>query len=153
MDERAMPFNVVYVNGRFLTQSMTGVQRYALEALDAIDNILDESSYGHTIWNVLAPKGTSHRPTWKKLQFHRVGNFHGHIWEQLELPRYASDGLLLTLCGAPSVIHRKHISAIHDTAIYDCPDGYIEYSTVLFTGFRFEGAWPYLPFHTFPATA
>jgi hypothetical protein len=41
----------------------------------------------------------------------------GHAWEQLELPRYASDGRLLALCGAPSLIHFAHFFAIHDTAI------------------------------------
>lgn len=61
---------------------------------------------------------------WKNIRFRCVGHLQGHTWEQFELPWYASGGLLLTLCGAPSVLHRRHIPAIHDAAIYDQPDGY-----------------------------
>ncbi|MHB1952986.1 MAG: glycosyltransferase family 4 protein [Sulfobacillus sp.] len=119
-----MAFNTVYVNGRFLTQSITGVQRYAQEALDAIDDLLGKAPYDNASWTVLAPKGTRIAKAWKNIRFRNVGHLHGHIWEQFELPWYASDGLLLTLCGAPSVFHRRHIPTIHDAAIYDRPDGY-----------------------------
>ena len=119
-----MPSNKVYVNGRFLTQSITGVQRYAQETLDAIDDLLGEAPYDNASWTVLAPKGTRIAKAWKNIRFCSVGHLHGHIWEQFELPWYASDGLLLTLCGAPSVIHRRQIPVIHDAAIYDRPQGY-----------------------------
>jgi glycosyltransferase involved in cell wall biosynthesis len=112
----------VYVNGRFLTQATTGVQRYAQETLNAIDASLNSQC---TIsWTVLAPKGTCLDSPWKNIKVREVGRLSGHAWEQLELPRYASDGCLVTLCGAPSILHKNHFFAIHDTAIYDMPDGY-----------------------------
>lgn len=112
----------IYVNGRFLTQTTTGVQRYARETLDAMDVLLDGEA--KTKWTVLTPKGIAFQRKWKNIEMRTVGRLSGHAWEQLELPRYASDGWLLTLCGAPSFLHSSHLFAIHDTAIYDMPMGY-----------------------------
>lgn len=112
----------IYVNGRFLTQRMTGVQRYAHEALKAIDALLDHNST--TRWTILAPKGTVPKEKWNHIEFVAVGVLSGHAWEQFELPHYASDGWLLTLSGAPSLFHSRHIFSIPDTAIYDMPNGY-----------------------------
>jgi glycosyltransferase involved in cell wall biosynthesis len=112
----------IYVNGKFLTQATTGVQRYARETLDAIDASLN--SQCTLTWTVLAPRGAGSRAPWKHIELREVGSLSGHAWEQLELPRYASNGWLLTLCGAPSVLHRAHFFAIHDAALYDMPEGY-----------------------------
>jgi glycosyltransferase involved in cell wall biosynthesis len=112
----------IYVNGRFLTQATTGVQRYALESLNAIDALLRSGCNGQ--WIVLVPKGTDSQAKWNNIELRTVGILSGHAWEQLELPRYASDGWLLTLCGAPSLLHSAHLFAIHDAAIYDMPSGY-----------------------------
>ena len=35
----------IYINGRFLTQRITGVQRYALEMTKAIDEIISNDTY------------------------------------------------------------------------------------------------------------
>ena len=35
----------IYINGRFLTQRITGVQRYAVEVVKAMDNMLDQPEY------------------------------------------------------------------------------------------------------------
>ena len=77
-----------------------------------------------TRWTILAPKGTVPKEKWNHIEFVAVGFLSGHAWEQFELPRYASDGWLLTLSGAPSLFHSRHIFTIHDTAIYDMPNGY-----------------------------
>jgi len=36
-----MTMDTIYINGRFLTQDITGVQRYAVEMLSALDRIFD----------------------------------------------------------------------------------------------------------------
>ncbi len=112
----------IYINGRFLTQRVTGVQRYAHEALKAIDVALDGDFT--TRWTILAPKGTTLKEKWNHIEFRTVGFLSGHVWEQFELPFHASDGWLLTLSGAPSVFHPRHLFSIPDTAIYDMPNGY-----------------------------
>lgn len=112
----------IYINGRFLTQRVTGVQRYAHETLKAIDVALYSDVTNR--WTILAPKGTTPREKWNNIEFRAVGLLSGHAWEQFELPFYASDGWLLTLSGAPSLFHRRHLFSIPDTAIYDMPNGY-----------------------------
>jgi glycosyltransferase involved in cell wall biosynthesis len=101
---------------------MTGVQRYAHETLNAIDALLDCKST--TRWTLLAPKGTKPNEKWNHIEFRTIGSLSGHAWEQLELPFHASDGWLLTLSGAPSMFHPRHLFSIPDTAIYDMPNGY-----------------------------
>lgn len=112
----------IYVNGRFLTQSTTGVQRFAQETVRSIDALLDSAS--PVKWTVLAPKRTVLKERWNHIDFATVGLLSGHAWEQFDLPRYASDGWLLTLSGAPSIFHSRHIFSIPDAAIYDMPKGY-----------------------------
>jgi glycosyltransferase involved in cell wall biosynthesis len=112
----------IYINGRFLTQRMTGVQRYAHETLKAIDAVLSCDSTAQ--WTLLAPKGTYLKEKWNHIEFRTIGSFSGHAWEQLDLPFHASDGWLLTLSGAPSIFHPRHLFSIPDTAIYDMPNGY-----------------------------
>jgi len=113
---------IVFVNGRFLTQPVTGVQRYAREVLNAIDGQLGADS--PLQWTVLAPPGADRISSWKHIGVRCVGRLSGHAWEQLELPLHAKDGYLLALSGAPSVLHRAQFFAIHDTALYDEPSGY-----------------------------
>jgi glycosyltransferase involved in cell wall biosynthesis len=125
----------IYVNGRFLTQRVTGVQRYAYETLKAIDALLDHNSTAS--WTVLVPKGVVPNKQWHHIDFATVGFLSGHAWEQFELPFYASDGWLLTLSGAPCLFHSKHLFSVHDTAIYDMPSGYsILYRTYYRTLYR-----------------
>jgi glycosyltransferase involved in cell wall biosynthesis len=112
----------IYINGRFLTQRITGVQRYAHETLRAIDALLDDNSSAS--WTVLAPKGTNPKEKWNHINFRTIGFLSGHAWEQIELPLHAFDGWLLTLSGAPSIFHPRLLFSIPDTAIYDMPNGY-----------------------------
>lgn len=112
----------IYVNGRFLAQPVTGVQRYAREVLRSIDNRL--ASQSSMQWTVVAPHGTPNTEVWQSIHFATTGKFSGHTWEQLELPRHTRDGWLLSFSGAPSVLHRRSCCTIFDTAIYDAPAGY-----------------------------
>ena len=45
----------IYINGRFLSQRITGVQRYAREMVTAINKILAVED-NHSEWYLLAPK-------------------------------------------------------------------------------------------------
>jgi glycosyltransferase involved in cell wall biosynthesis len=118
----------VYINGRFLGQNHTGVQRYSREVVVAIDRLLEreDSPYfaGKTRWHLLAPPGTECDLDLRKLQFSTVGTRTGHLWEQLELPKYASSGVLLSPANSGPVRHRRQIVVIHDAAIYRVPAGF-----------------------------
>jgi glycosyltransferase involved in cell wall biosynthesis len=118
----------IYINGRFLGQNHTGVQRYSREVVVAIDRLLEreDSPYfaRRTHWHLLAPPGTECDLDLRKIQFSTVGTRAGHLWEQLELPKYASSGVLLSPANCGPVRHRRQIVVIHDAAIYKVPAGF-----------------------------
>jgi glycosyltransferase involved in cell wall biosynthesis len=104
----------IYVNGRFLEQPITGVQRFAIEMIDALARIRRRGLTYITPARV-SPTGRSIQP---------VGRLHGHLWEQLELPRYARDGILVNLCNAAPIQCKNQLVVIHDTGIFSFPVGY-----------------------------
>jgi glycosyltransferase involved in cell wall biosynthesis len=131
----------IYINGRFLTQRVTGVQRYALETLKAMDDQLHQSQgeaakLGNAFkWTLLAPPGTP-VPALKCMAFKTVGRFKGHLWEQVDLPWHASKGLLLGFGFTGPLMHKHQVITIHDAAVVRVPEAYsarfrLAYSTLL----------------------
>lgn len=80
------------LNGRFLTQELTGVQRYGHELLHAIDRILPQRP-GLTV-SVVCPVLRRQAPVLKNIAIHQRGRLQGHAWEQLELPQFARGKVL-----------------------------------------------------------
>lgn len=77
----------IYVNGRFLTQDITGVQRYAHELVKAIDRLIDRGLINKDYsFYLLHPKNCKHNLSLKHVKTKQVGLFQGHFWEQFELP-------------------------------------------------------------------
>ncbi|MEK7751085.1 MAG: hypothetical protein AAB654_04155, partial [Acidobacteriota bacterium] len=77
----------IAINGRFLTQRASGVQRFAAEAIKAIDALLDSDAYRALQGRIeiLAPPKARDFPL-KNIPLRRVGFFSGYIWDQLEFP-------------------------------------------------------------------
>ncbi len=103
------------INGRFLTQPVSGVQRYAQEITLAMDGLIRE---GHALARdlsveLLIPPGLTRPLPLQAISIRRHGKSGGHAWEQLALPR-APRGGLLSLGNAGPVAARKHIVCIHD---------------------------------------
>ncbi|MFO1337507.1 MAG: glycosyltransferase family 1 protein [Burkholderiaceae bacterium] len=115
----------VYVNGKFLAQRATGVQRSAREWLHAVDELLSEDSSPLERWIVLHPPGVV-APAWRSIEARPVGASGTmlHLWEQWTLPRAADDGLLLSLAGSAPWSARAQIATLHDAAVWDCPTSY-----------------------------
>ncbi len=85
----------VFIDGRFLSQPVTGVQRYGREVLSAFDALLNEQKLASSIRiEVLAPPGCSIDFDVRYIRMRQVGWFSGHIWEQLVLPLAAKGGVL-----------------------------------------------------------
>ena len=107
------------VNGRFLTQTPTGVQRYALNVLKA----LDEANEGGAIARLLVPTGASD-PGLKSFERIEIASrLKGHAWEQCALPlRWR--GPLLNLCNTAPVAKADQIVCIHDANVFVAPDSY-----------------------------
>lgn len=102
----------IVINGRFLSQQITGVQRVAHELVREIDNLVKEENIEVI---VLAPKNIIYENLYKNIKIKKVGFLKGHLWEQLELPFYTlkERGILLNLCNTAPII-KTGIVDIHD---------------------------------------
>jgi glycosyltransferase involved in cell wall biosynthesis len=77
----------IIINGRFLTQGITGVQRYARELVQAIDKILEARPDLKV--TVMSPRLSRPLPQWQNIILCQTGHLRGHAWEQLELPWFS----------------------------------------------------------------
>lgn len=114
----------VLVNGRFLSQPVTGVQRYAHELLAALDTLICSGQLPEVAVTVLAPHNILRRPPWKSIEFRQIGKLTGHLWEQLELPLFARGQLLFTPSGGAPLFHNRNVITIHDAAPFSTPHAY-----------------------------
>lgn len=102
----------IVINGRFLSQQITGVQRVAHELVRELDNLIKEEKIEVV---VLAPKNIIFENLYKNIKIKKIGFLKGHLWEQLELPFYAlkEGGILLNLCNTTPIINTGMVD-IHD---------------------------------------
>jgi glycosyltransferase involved in cell wall biosynthesis len=119
----------VFLNGRFLGQSVSGVQRFSLEITAAIDRLMADGEWPQT--TVLTPRsagedaGRCVGSSFKQLQLQEVGRMRGHVWEQTELPLAARGGVLLNLGNtAPMLTGQRQVVVIHDAGVFDTPESY-----------------------------
>lgn len=121
-----MTTNRIYINGRFLTQPITGVQRFAKEILNALDKVLDSNASEDVRFTCLVPKGLNQAslPQWNNINLSPCGIFQGNLWEQADLPIASRDGILLNLCNIGPVTHLNQIVVMHDASVFVVPDAY-----------------------------
>src|ERR1700722_10780315 len=83
------------INGRFLTQRVTGVQRYAYEIVMALDALLaeEEDLARQLAIRLIVPPGAK-KPVLARILYHQTDWGKGHAWDQLILPFFAGAGLL-----------------------------------------------------------
>jgi glycosyltransferase involved in cell wall biosynthesis len=115
----------LYINGRFLTQRQTGVQRFAMETLTALDaqwGVDAQLAHAPTPI-VLTPRGAL-LPELEHISFRTVGRLQGHAWEQFELPLASAGGFLLNFGATGPVIKRKQLVTVHDAAVHVVPEAY-----------------------------
>jgi glycosyltransferase involved in cell wall biosynthesis len=118
----------VFLNGRFLSQSVTGVQRFSGEITAAIDRLMGSGDWPET--TVLTPPACnsgnrSAAAAFQRLRVQDVGHRHGHLWEQTDLPKAARGGTLVSLGNtAPVLAGRRQVVVIHDAGVFDTPDSY-----------------------------
>ncbi len=115
-----------FINGRFLSQALTGVQRYAAEIVKAIDRALASGRFParlhDTEWQLLVPPDARELPALKKISVRTIGRFGGHAWDQIDLARASRGGRLISLANSGPVFHRDQIVVIHDAQVFRRPD-------------------------------
>lgn len=104
---------MLFVNARFLTQNITGVQRFAIEISKQLKFKLGDGVL------FLSPKNIVHDEIAEDLCVRTIGKNGGHIWEQLDLPVYIKregNPLLLNLANTAPVFYKNKICVVHDIA-------------------------------------
>lgn len=114
---------LLYLNGRFHLQAMTGVQRYAAEITKALDQLSVNDSLS-TKLVLLTPQGLEEAISYRAIHHHSFGRLRGHLWEQLELPGTARGRLLVNLGNSGPVLQRRQLIVLHDANIYALPETY-----------------------------
>lgn len=117
------------LNGRFLLQNITGVQRVEREILVALDKLAQKGLIA-TPEVLLPAKGEIiSPPELQKIQLKRVGKLTGHLWEQIELPKHCKNKVLWCLGNTAPVISllssgTKLLTMIHDLSYKYFPSAY-----------------------------
>lgn len=114
---------MLLINGQFLTQPQTGIQRFAHELLHAAraGSILDPAQTRF----VLPRRANYAETTFAQIPTQAIGNLSGWKWEQLELPRACGeDTRLVSLCNSGPIAIRQQLVVIHDAAIAANPKNY-----------------------------
>lgn len=117
-----MAERLVTINGRYLTQPVSGVQRYAAEIVRALDDLLAGGEGRDLRVRLVAPPGAEAPERLRRIAFGHAGGASGHLWDQIALSRAARGGSLLSLAGSGPLVHPDHLVVIHDAAVYRHPE-------------------------------
>ena len=101
-----MQSKILVVNSRFLTQNITGVQRFAIEIAKQLKVL-----YSSDI-QFISPKNIIHVDLAEELEAKVIGNRTGHLWEQIDLPRYLKSidsPLILNLANTAPLFYKNKI--------------------------------------------
>ena len=102
---------MIYINGRFLTQPMTGVERYAYSICRALIALRQP-------YVIVCPKAPIHScydTTGMQILHYGFGN--SHLWEQCVFPFFfvgKKKYIVLSFTGLGSIMIRNKIMTIHD---------------------------------------
>ncbi len=109
---------MIVVNSRFLTQNITGVQRFGIEISKRLKRLLGDKVI------FVSPKNIIHKEIAEELKVKVVGKLTGHLWEQIELPiflRKLGNPLLLNLANTAPLFYDNKIVTLHDIAYEKYP--------------------------------
>jgi glycosyltransferase involved in cell wall biosynthesis len=109
---------MIYINARFLTQRKTGVQQYALVLCRELVKHISEVCFLTPDTDLIDERLK------QEFNIQKIGKKNGHIWEQIELPRYLrsiGSPLLLCFTGLSPIFYKNCYFTIHDMSLYAYP--------------------------------
>lgn len=131
MNHPADQVPTLWVNARFMTRPVTGVERVATEVLTALVN---DHLAADGVWHspagpfrltLLAPKTPAPLANpWPQLQLVQAGWLSGHAWEQWDLPRLTAGAPLLNLCNTGPLFKRRQWMFLHDAQTFAIPENF-----------------------------
>lgn len=109
----------IYINARFLTQPISGVQRFAIE-------LSKELKKSKIPVEFVTPSNIIHKELAEYLEAKTIGwgLLKGHLWEQIILQFYIlrKNKLLISFCNTAPIFVKKQIVTIHDLAFRVKPE-------------------------------
>lgn len=100
------------INGKFLTEKITGIQRYAIEITRELDKLVAALDV-----EIVVPKNFEFDdPQYCNIKVVHYGNRTGEMWEQLDLPHYLKMkyAMGIHLCNVTPLLAPRGITCIHD---------------------------------------
>ncbi|MBR3071706.1 glycosyltransferase family 1 protein [Fibrobacter sp.] len=113
---------MIAVNARFLTQPITGVQRFALEISRGLQLLCNKNEI-----KFFAPHNILQEAEANEFDVEIIGSHTGHLWEQFDLPQHLKkkgSPLLLNFCNTAPVFYSNKISTLHDITYIRFPKTY-----------------------------
>lgn len=112
---------MIVINARFLTQQVSGVQRFAEQISLSLARLRSDLHF-------VAPPGEILRPEIaSQLRVEQIGHRSGHLWEQVDLPLWlARHGrpLLVSLCSTAPLAYSKQVVTHHDITYVRHPESF-----------------------------
>jgi len=113
----------IYVNARFLTAPLTGMQRFGREFLRAWDDMLEDGTIDSSLYEfvLLTPEKPNDMPELKHMRLKVAGALRSHFWEQFSLPLLARDGFLINLANTAPAFKTQQALLLHDLQVWARP--------------------------------
>lgn len=112
---------MIVINARFLTQQITGTQRFALQIVSELLALRNDVV-------LVAPKGDLiSMPENMKGKVRQFGFSNGHLWEQISLPAYLQQNrrpLLLNLMSTGPMYYKNQVVTHHDITYVRHPESF-----------------------------
>lgn len=130
---------MIYFNGKSFAQSLTGVQRYAIQILQALDAILDSGDWqANDRLTLLVPDVVIQPlPEFKHIEIQKIASGSLHFWEQVRLPLATRGSTLISLGGSAPLLKAGQVCTFHDAAVFDVPSSFsssfVRWYRLLFT--------------------
>ena len=102
----------IYISSRFLTQPITGVQRYGIE----LSKVIKKLNKNFDI-DFITSKNVIHEDIAKDLEVQEVGNLKGQLWDQISLLNFLkkrNNPLVINFSNTLPVFYKNKIVTIHD---------------------------------------
>jgi glycosyltransferase involved in cell wall biosynthesis len=102
----------IVINARFLTQKLTGVQRFAIEIARHLKALMPSAKF-------VAPSNIIHHQLATELGVTIIGKRTGAAWEQIDLPLYLKKNekpFLINLCNVAPLFYSNQAITLHDVA-------------------------------------
>ncbi|MGV1756220.1 glycosyltransferase family 4 protein [Rhizobium sp. A22-96] len=118
----------ITINGRFLGQPLSGVQRFARELTLALDRKIAAGAVPAALkgasWRLAVPNNTPVDLELSTIKIDSFGSGPGHVWEQTALLSRSRGDRLIGFGGSGPLLHRRQMVVIHDVTIFRHPQSF-----------------------------